>query len=167
MTWTVADLVVLAGILAAAVIDLRTQRIPNALNGALMVAGLVIHVVAGDPWLPIVGILVAFGLHFTLWVLGVQRGGDAKLMMGVGALLGWSTMLEATLWTWALFFPVGLLVLALRGKLWNFFDTLRFTWRKALGYPVEPPAEKTYMALGLVIAVAVVVARLTDLFEFW
>ena len=110
---------------------------------------------------------MAFALHFAIYALGVERAGDAKLMMGVGALQGWSLMLESTFWTLLLLFPVGLAVLALRGRLRNFWHTIQYSYRKALGYPVEPPKEQTMMAFGPVIAVAVVVARFTDVLLLW
>ncbi len=166
MELTLPDVVLFLGLLLASISDLRTQKIPNPLNFSLMAAGLLIHGLALDPWLPITGILAGFALHFTLWVLGVERGGDAKLFMGVGALLGPWLMLEATIWTYALFLPVGIIVIILRGKLRNFLETVRYAYRRALRYPVEPPEEQTYMALGPVIAVGTIVARFTDLLPF-
>ena len=93
-------------------------------------------------------------------MLKVERGGDAKLMMGVGAFYGWSLMLASSVWMLLLLFPVGLTVLTLKGRLRNFFETVRFAWRKALGYPVEPPEQQTMMPFGPVIACAVLAARL-------
>jgi len=125
---TVADAVLFTGVLTAAATDLRDRRIPNVLTFSLIGLGLVIHFVQAAYWLPIVGILVAFALHFLLFFLRVERPGDGKLMIGVGALCGWSTMLETTLWSFLLLIPVGLLILAVnvidaanRGSsFWNF-----------------------------------------------
>jgi prepilin peptidase CpaA len=159
---TIADAVLFAGVLTAAATDLRDRRIPNLLTFSLIGLGIAIHFVQAAYWLPIVGILVAFALHFLLFALRVERPGDGKLMIGVGALVGWQTMLETTLWSFILLIPVGLFILTVRGKLGNFWETLKFAVRKALGYPVEPPEEKTYMAFAPVIACAAFVARFTD-----
>ncbi|MBW1878228.1 MAG: prepilin peptidase [Deltaproteobacteria bacterium] len=167
MDLTVADAVLFAGVVTAAATDLRDRRIPNLLTGSLIGLGIVIHIILGAYWLPIVGILVAFALHFALFALQVERPGDGKLMIGVGALAGWSTMLETTLWSFILLVPVGLFILAVRGRLGNLWETLKFAVRKALRYPVAPPEEQTYMAFAPVIACATFVARFTDWLYLW
>jgi len=167
MDLTLADAVLFAGVITAGVTDLRDRRIPNVLTFSMIGLGIVIHFVMGAYWLPLLGILVAFGLHFALFALNVERAGDGKLMIAVGSLLGWSEMLETTLWSFLLLIPVGVLILLVRGKLGNFWETLKFAVRKALGYPVEPPEEKTYMAFAPVIACAAFVARFTDWLYLW
>lgn len=157
---SVDDVLLGVGLLIACYTDLNRQKIPNALTFSLIILGIASHWVRGDFLLPLIGVAAAFALHFVLWMLQVERGGDAKLMMGVGAFYGWSGMLAASVWTLVLLFPVGLTVLAIKGRLGNFFETLRFAWRKALGYPVEPPAEKTMMPFAPVLACAVLAARL-------
>lgn len=162
MQWTLGDGLLAIGLLVAVYTDVKEQKIPNRLTLPLTGIGVLWHLVHGEWWLPLVGTVSAFLLHFGLWVLKVERGGDAKLMMAVGAFLGWSEMLEVTVWNLLLLVPVGVVVLALRGKLRNLVETLRFAWRRALGYPVEPPTEQTFMAYAPVIASAVVVARFVD-----
>lgn len=167
MEWTLADVVLALGLTIAVYTDLTSERIPNVLTFPLILVGIVIHFVQGNFLLPLLGVGVAFALHFVLWMLKVERGGDAKLMMAVGALLGWSEMLESTLWMFLLLFPIGLAVLTVRGRLRNFIETVKFAYRRAIGYPVDPPAEQTMMAFGPVIACAVVAARLTDWLYLW
>lgn len=165
---TIADAVLAAGLLVACATDLRDQKIPNALTFGLIGLGIVIHFVQGNYWFPIVGVLAAFGLHFALFALQVEKPGDGKLMMGVGALLGWSVMLEGTLWKFLINAPVGLIVLWWHGRLGNFLKRLQYVYRKALRYPVEPPQEElTYMPFAPSIAIAVVLARFTDLLYLW
>lgn len=167
MQLTIIDAVLGVGLLIAAITDAREGKIYNALTLPLVVLGLAINAVAGDVAASIAGFSVAFGLHFTLYIMHVEKPGDAKLMLGVGALAGWSMVLESTLWMFLLLLPVGLTVLALRGKLGNFIATLRFVVLKVMGYAVEAPIEKTMLAFGPVIAVAVVVARFTDWLRLW
>lgn len=167
MEFTVADVVLGLGLAVSTYTDLREGKIYNAVTFPLIALGIVIHATQGSVFTALVGLGVAFGIHFALWVLKVERGGDAKLMMGVGALLGWSELCESTLWMFLLLFPVGLTVLAIKGKLRNFWETLKFVGLKSAGYPVEPPSEQTMLPFGPVIAVAVVVARLTDWLLLW
>ncbi len=156
------DLLLAAGLLVACVTDLREGKIPNVLTLPLVVLGVLYNTLSGALLFGLLGAVIAFALHFGLWALKVERGGDAKLMMAVGAFLGWSDMLATTIWMFLLLAPVGILVLIARGRLGNFLETLRYAWRKALGYPVEPPAEQTTMIFAPVIACAVIATRLLD-----
>jgi len=85
-------------LLAAAAIDLRTMRIPNALNLAIAAAGL-----CATLWLnlPLGPALVGIALGYSALFLANQlyrhmRGrdgigmGDAKLLAGAGAWVSWS-----------------------------------------------------------------------------
>ena len=85
--------------LVAAVIDIRTRRLPNPLTVSAFVLGLVFHLVvgflkAGFPGLTqgllvsVGGFAVGFGLLFLMWVAGSCGGGDVKLMGALGAWLG-------------------------------------------------------------------------------
>jgi prepilin peptidase CpaA len=81
----------LALLVWAAVVDLRSRRIPNWMTGALVATGLVQSGMAfwslttGQAW---AGIGVGFGLTFVLFALGGMGGGDVKLFAGIGAWVG-------------------------------------------------------------------------------
>src|SRR5687767_10184061 len=106
-TLPVADVVLLAGLVGGAFTDLRTGRIPNVLTFPMMALGIAIWATTGpDRGFGALGCAAAFALHFPLWAFGVQRGGDAKLLMGLGACAGWREMLEASVWYAILFVPV-------------------------------------------------------------
>ncbi len=71
--------------------DLRTRRVPNALNGALAAVGLTAQVFA-EGWhgllTGVLGMAVAFGLVLVPFAMRLYRGGDAKLVIALGAWLG-------------------------------------------------------------------------------
>lgn len=157
------EVVLLAGMFAAGVIDARTGKIPNALNGLLMALGLVWWTVEGVPLVGVLGLASAFALHFLLWRLGVEKAGDAKLFMGLGATLGWQKMLEASLWTGVVYLPVGLMVLAMQGKLPQFIEGMRYVAQKAQGLDPGEPPEPTMLRTGPIIAVGGAIAVFVDL----
>ena len=73
----------------AAAVDLRTRRIPNWLTASLMLTGLAQSALAGWAILPAAGGMgVGFGLTFILFALGALCGGDVKLFTGIGAWVG-------------------------------------------------------------------------------
>ncbi|MEM8873463.1 MAG: A24 family peptidase [Planctomycetota bacterium] len=92
---TDAPLITLVPMLAllayAAVTDIRSRRIPNALVAILLLGGLG-HSFwhgglagFGSAWL---GLLLGFGLTFPAFVVRAVGGGDVKLLAGVGAWFG-------------------------------------------------------------------------------
>jgi prepilin peptidase CpaA len=75
----------------AAVVDLRSRRIPNWMTGALVASGLMQSGLAfwslssGQAW---AGLGAGFGLTFILFALGGMSAGDVKLFAGIGAWVG-------------------------------------------------------------------------------
>jgi prepilin peptidase CpaA len=156
------EVVLLVGLAVAAITDARTGRIPNALTGLLMALGVLWWVTQGEPMVGIVGLLAAFALHFVLWKLGVEKAGDAKLFMAIGAGLGWGEMIEASLYTGVVYLPVGLLLLAVQGRLPNLVAAVRYTALKAQGLDPGDPPEPTMLRTAPIIAVGGAVAIFTD-----
>lgn len=161
-------LVLWVGLVLAAVTDLRTGLIKNWLTFSLMAFGIVYHGIVGpDRLLGLAGCGAAFALHFVLFGIGVEKAGDAKLFMAIGACVGLHEMIEATVWFAILYVPVGLLTLAAKGRLSNLLATLGWIARRARGLPVGDPPEPTMMIAGPTILVAGLVAGTTDQIRAW
>ena len=77
-------------LVGAAWTDYRSRRIPNALTVAGLAAALLLRAVVGPDAIldGLVGALLAFVLTLPLIVLGVMGGGDAKLLIAIGAFMG-------------------------------------------------------------------------------
>jgi prepilin peptidase CpaA len=86
----------------AAIEDLRRRQIPNWIPLAAIAGGLLIAIRdrgwsgAGSS---VLGLVAGFAVFFIFYALGAMGGGDVKLMAGFGAVLGWSRIWEASLWT--------------------------------------------------------------------
>lgn len=142
-----SHLLLFAVLVLAVISDWRESKIPNRLTGPAIALGLLTAAVQGEFVVGITGLGAAFVLHFFLFALQIDRGGDAKLMMAVGAFLGWQEMVEATLYSFAFFLPVGLAVLWLRGRLGRFVAALRWTLLKAIGSPLAGPRPEPTMMI--------------------
>ena len=130
-------------VLAAAIGDVFTMRIPNWLNAATALSVVPMAVLAGMPldvvqWHLLAGlVMLLFG--FGLFARGYIGGGDAKLMAAAGLWVGWSALLPFVLVT-----TLAGGVLAIVYKLWQLARTEHvvrdFTWlRKALRADLELP----------------------------
>jgi prepilin peptidase CpaA len=101
-----SDLVVIvtltAGVAAAAAIDLRTRRVPNALTALLAISGLG-YAAFGIGHLTVAAALVGFFVGLVLMLpghlLGATGAGDVKLFAAMGALLGPAPIVGAFLYT--------------------------------------------------------------------
>jgi len=93
---------VAAGVGAAAVIDIKTRRVPNWLTALLASTGLLLAL-SGVSGLTVVaalsGIAVGLLLMLPAHVIGATGAGDVKLLAATGALLGPAPIARAFLYT--------------------------------------------------------------------
>lgn len=164
---SVADAALLVGCLIASYTDARTGKILNALTGPMILAGLLIHAGSGNVSFGVLGLVCAFAIHFPLWQVGIQKGGDAKLLLGIGALVGWVEVLETTFWYALLYIPAGLAVLIYRRRLGNLVTVGKHLAASAAGKAGDQPAPAaTVLWTAPVISAGALGARLTDLASF-
>ncbi len=91
--------------LVATVEDLIRREIPNWIPVVALTGG-----IGASAWMSgwsglgssLLGVVLGFAVFLVFYLLGGMGGGDVKLMAGLGAVLGASRILEASLWTAAL-----------------------------------------------------------------
>lgn len=165
MSWDARDLVLAALCAVAVYTDLRTGKIKNWLTFPVMIAGIALAPVCPGPWWGgLAGLGAAFLGGVVFWkVIPALKPGDVKMLMAAGALMGPQGALRAILLSAILFFPVGLAVLILRGRLGNFFRIARGYFRD----PTKQDPNATLIVHAPVIAAAIVVARLQSWPKLW
>lgn len=99
---SVAFAALVAAVVIATVVDLRTRRIPNVLTGALTGVGLGLAA-AGISGMSIWAAMLGFGVGLALMLpghmLGATGAGDVKLMAAIGSVVGPGVAVKAFLFT--------------------------------------------------------------------
>ena len=129
-----ADVILVAVVVTAAVTDLKSGRIYNRLVYPAVVVGLLLALVGGG-WAGLkdhaLAAAIGFGVLFLCYAIGGMGGGDVKLMAAVGALGGLSRGEEGMFIVFVLFwaFAIGV-ALGLLAAIWRrvLGRTARRTW---------------------------------------
>jgi prepilin peptidase CpaA len=79
-------------VIAGAIIDIRTRKIPNNLTFSLVLTGLIYNVIYSG-WSGLyegfLSLIITLGLLIVPYALGMLGAGDVKLMVGIGVLMGY------------------------------------------------------------------------------
>lgn len=108
--------------------DLRYQRIRNVHTFSMMLLGLVLGGVLGGVHGLIqsaLGLLAGFGGMVLLYAINIMKAGDVKLAMALGALIGPWESLRTVVLSFVLYLPVGLVYLALSGRVSQVYKALK------------------------------------------
>jgi len=129
MHWFLLGAIVVAAV--AAEEDWRTGSIPNWLTFGALGAGPLAHIfvtlartghrgeAGADGGLAVVGALLCAIIPLSLYRAEGLGGGDAKLFVALGAILGWQYGLEAELWSFVAAAVIAPVRLAWDGKLFQ------------------------------------------------
>jgi prepilin peptidase CpaA len=149
---------------AATYWDLRERRIPNAITLPALGLALALHgaTQAGQGLLlSALGALVAGALLLPGYLLRATGAGDVKLLMAVGAFLGWPSALLAGLLSLVVGGVLGLAFALLKGRLGavlgRSLGLARWMALRAAGAPLDRPGTSGLkLPFGVAIALATV-----------
>ena len=113
----------LFAVAVAVITDLISRRIPNKLTAPVALMGLCLQAWAGG-WNGILdgflGLLAAFMTFLPFYLARWVAAGDIKLLMAVGACLGWRIGILADLATLLIGSIVAFVFLFMKGGLWSY-----------------------------------------------
>ena len=150
-------------IVTAAIIDLRIQKIPNALTLPFAILAVTYHSILNgiDGFLfSTGGLLTGVGLLLIPYLLGGMGAGDAKMLGAVGGVLGAKGVFFAFLCS-SIVGGVYAIILTLiyRRQFEGFFKNLATSFlnfiliRKYIQDPMEPDCHKPRLCYGIAIAI--------------
>ncbi len=158
-------LLVIILVVSAAIIDVRSQRIPNYLTLPGWGIGLAYHFFAGGTdglVFSFAGLILGIALLFLFYFLGGVGAADVKLMGAIGALLGWEGVLKAFVFSALLGGIYSLSAMAKAGILRKFvkngWETLKsfVLTRRFVSY--DPVNRKLKICYGLPIAIGTILS---------
>ena len=107
--------------------DLKTREVPDWLNYGLIISGvglnLLFSTIYSTPHLIInslIGLIIFFGIAYIMFYAGQWGGGDSKILMGLGAMIGLDVSFKTPQFLFW-FFINALFVGAMYGLLWSSF----------------------------------------------
>lgn len=162
--------VLIALVLAAAVYDYRSFRIPNWLTVGGLVFGTVYTVleppVRGAGWMfPAGGILTGFLLMFPMYLIRAVGAGDVKLLAMAGAFLGWNDTLFSLLFSFVVGGVAAVAFAAYHGLMRRLLDNTRqllchlalsAAGGQRLDVQLAPSQSAGKLAFGVSIAAAII-----------
>ncbi len=93
----VAHFIIITGLIIGSITDMRTREVPDWLSYSLIVLGVAlggVESVFSSSFYPvlssIIGLVIGIIIGYVMFYAGQWGGGDSKLIMGLGALFGFS-----------------------------------------------------------------------------
>ena len=166
MIWTIANVFAILALAIGSYTDLRTREVPDWLSHGTIYFGFALNAILSIVYLDwhfivysVLGFALCFLLGLGMYKLGQWGGGDTKVIMGVGALVGLnpSTLLIIT------FLVNTILVGAVYGIGWSLFVALRnwkSFWKEYRQFTKTPAIIKVRLLLYVVVIFGLLTAFL-------
>src|SRR3989338_11182534 len=149
-------IIALTGLLIASYTDLKSREVPDWLSYGILSSALGIRLIfsLNGKWNILFSGLFGFGVLFAVgylfYIVSQWGGGDAKLLMGMGAVIGISLPFSASSLNVLWYFLALLLVGSIYGLAWMFFLMIK-SW-KEMSKPIITTLKKHHLLhIGLII----------------
>jgi Flp pilus assembly protein protease CpaA len=155
-------LLILAGIwlVIASYCDIKKREVPNWLNFSLIAFALAYRAFYSAISQDLVffvyglaGFMVFFILAYAFYYGRIFAGGDAKLLMGLGAILPFSNNIASNLLVFGLFVFLLLLAGSVYGLLYSFFLVIKNPGKFVKEFNKEFNSGKKLVLIGLIFAI--------------
>ena len=127
ITYSIAFIALLVG----SITDLKTREVPDWVNYGLILSGIGINLLFSAIYSnsnfiinSIVGLAIFFGIAYIMFYAGQWGGGDSKILMGLGAMIGIDVSFKTPQILLA-FFINALFIGAIYGLLWSILLVLK------------------------------------------
>jgi len=127
----ISTLIALIALGIASYTDLKTREVPDWLSYGLVAVGIaanglfsIIFQNASFILNSLLGLLIFFGIAAAMFYTGQWGGGDSKILMGIGALMGWNASFSEMPFLFTFLLNV-LIVGAVYGMAWSIVLALR------------------------------------------
>lgn len=114
-------------LLIGSITDLKTREVPDWVNYGLIICGVGLNLLFSIIYLnssffinSIIGLLIFFGIAYIMFYAGQWGGGDSKMLMGLGAIIGIDVSFKTQQFLFG-FFINALFIGAIYGLLWSIF----------------------------------------------
>lgn len=122
-------LIAFLGLVYGTITDIKTREVPDWVSFSLIIAGLglrLLYSVTSFDWTFLIHGLTGFGIFFligsAMYYTGQWGGGDAKVLMGLGALIGF----DFTPFSFLISFFINILLIgALYGLVWSVYVAIK------------------------------------------
>lgn len=152
-------IIILAVLIVGSYTDLRTREVPDMVNYGLIVSGICLRLIwslASSDWSYIIegllGLALCVALAYAMFYAGQWGGGDAKMMMGLGTIIGLDLNFNALLVGFLFnIFLIG----AVYALFWSIFLAVKNRGKFAAEYKKFFRMKKTVLSRKIVLVSAV------------
>src|SRR3989344_8789992 len=158
-------------LLVGSVTDLKTREVPDWVNYGLISAGIGLNLLFSAIYQTpsfiinsILGLIIFFGIAYLMFYTGQWGGGDSKMIMGLGAMIGVDVSFRTSQFL-AGFFTNALFIGALYGLLWSFYLVLKNRqkfWKEFGNYLKEKnivKAKKVILLVSIILLLAFFIVK--------
>ncbi len=175
----IITIIALVALIIASLTDIKTREVPNFLNYSLIFIGITLHLaqsIITNEWIyffeGLAGFTLMFIIAYIMFYTGQWGGGDSKILMGLGALIGleltWPLTNIIQHWlsnppTLILFFIFSLVAGSLYGLIWTIVSAL-IKWKQVLKEAKKILSQKKIIYIRIIMLIIVVIGLLSLFF---